>query len=175
MDWVFTTFRSSPSRRYDMEVPYETLTTLRTARRRGASRRARRSPLRCCQAAGRCLIRMDNPEMAAQRTASDGRSWTTCLLLRIKRALILPDLAAEGAHVTSVGRQPNSRRYNRWSSSSAAPGRSVVANLTTGREKSSSRLIRLPVECPLAPLTRPCRIRMRRLLVLPMCSLSAPS
>jgi len=39
----------------------------------------------CCQAAGQRLSRADNSGMSAQHTDCDGRSWTMCLLLRIRR------------------------------------------------------------------------------------------
>jgi uncharacterized protein YrrD len=40
----------------------------------------------CCQAAGQRLSRSGNAGMSAQHTDRNGRSWTMCLLLRIKRS-----------------------------------------------------------------------------------------
>jgi hypothetical protein len=57
------------------------------------SRRSGSAPFRrdccqyCCQAAGRRPTHVDNPGISAQPTIGDGRSWTTCPLLRNRTSL----------------------------------------------------------------------------------------
>ena len=63
----------------------------------------------CCQAAGQRLSRTDNSGMSAQHTDRNGRSWTMCLLLRIRRLQF-------GLQFNAVPRRPRGTERARWSS-----------------------------------------------------------
>ena len=96
----------------------------------------------CCQAAGQRLTDMYNSGISAQHTASDGRSWTMCLLLRIRRLGVrVPPSAPPNPQVDELvtPRRPRPRRHLALFWPYQCPRRRLRQHCRAGRRSGPSR------------------------------------